>query len=504
MQKIYDLIVIGTGAGLIVLDEALKQGLQCAVIEKGKFGGTCLNRGCIPTKVLTTAANYFRAAEHFQEMGLSGGPVKIDWPVLAARVKVKLEEYQATRDYYRQFANLDVYEGHAAFLNERELEISLNEGCSKPIISGRTIVIATGAYTKLPGLKGREEAGYLTSESFFGTAFPVKPFARLVIAGGGPIGCEMAHIFSAAGTQVTILQHNVRLLPKEDAEISAALLTALRKNGIDVRLNVDLDSVVLNTAGKIIAFHDRATGEKDSVQTEEIFYATGVAPAITGLGLENTGIKVDASGWIMTNEFLETTVNGVYALGDINGGPAFRHRANYEADILAHNLFVEPEPQKWRWARYDLVPAVTFTYPEVAHVGLTEVEARAEGYRVKVGKNYYANTAKGYALGITERSDEAGLVKLVVNEDNDEILGAHIIGVEAALLLQPLINLLNLGPMQLVPRNPEIASPAVQELRREGMRRELQPKGAFDLGQVMTPHPSLAEVVMWTQYYLQK
>ena len=239
------------------------------------------------------------------------------------------------------------------------------------------------------------------------------------------------------------------------------------------------------------------------IAAEEIMYATGIKPVSKDLQVANTSLATDEVGWIKTNEFLETSVSGIWAIGDINGQPAFRHKANYEADILAHNLFGGNEPDKWRWARYDVVPAVTFTYPQVAQVGLTEAEAREKGYAVKIGKQFYHNTAKGYALGFTSGDGMDGFVKLIVDGATNNILGVHVIGAQASLLIQPFINMLNLGTVTLKPINEAIGSETVQELRKSGLTRTLDPHSVISVGETMTPHPSLAEVIMWTQYYFE-
>ncbi|HIU64957.1 MAG TPA: FAD-dependent oxidoreductase [Candidatus Avacidaminococcus intestinavium] len=499
-MKTYDLIVIGTGAGNIVLDAALAKGLKCAVIEKGRFGGTCLNRGCIPTKVLVTAADYLRQIEELPAIGVIVGKATMDWPVISRRVWEKINESKEVETYYQTFSNLDIYRGEAFFVAEKTLKIRQTEGYTAEITAEK-IVVDIGAQTKLPQVSGRDETGYLSSESLFGEKYPKQPFESLIIIGGGPIGCEFAHIFSAAGTKVTLVQHNVRLLPKADEEVSAQILADMTKMGINVHLNADLVEMSKEQGQKKLVFANRSTGQTTIIIAEEIMFASGIEPVTERLQAAQGGLALEHGGWIKTNEFLETNVAGVYAIGDVNGKAAFRHKANYEAEILAHNLFEAQEPRAWRWARYDLVPAVTFTYPQIAQVGMTEKEAQQQGYNIKIGKQFYSNTAKGYALGLTKQSD--GFIKLIVDEATDNLLGVHIIGHEAALLLQPFINLMNAGEVQLKPINEEIASEPVKELRKQEITRYLDPHKVQSISETMTPHPSLAEVAMWVQYYLK-
>ena len=502
MQK-YDVIVIGTGAGNIVLDAALKKGLRCAVIEKGKFGGTCLTRGCIPTKVLATAADYIREIKDLPKIGVEVGPARMNWEVVSRRVWEKIDEHKGVLAYYKKHENLEVYQGSAAFTGEKVLQVKYKDGSLSEEMTADKIFIGVGAKTKLPEVEGREETGCLCSESLFGPKYPKKPYKSLIIVGGGPIGCEFSHIFSAAGTEVTLVQHNTRLLPREDAEISERILHNMQDLGVKVFLNQKLLQAKTENGQKVLVFEDGSSGEKIELAAEEVMYATGIRPATSELKLENTTLATDANGWIKTNEFLETSVSGVWALGDINGQPAFRHKANYEAEILAHNLFQDNDERNWRWARYDIVPAVTFTYPQVAHVGLTEEQAVRQGHVVKIGKQHYYNTAKGYALGYTKKEGSDGFVKIVVEKATNIILGVHVIGAHASILIQPFINLLNLGTTKIQPIHEEIASETAKKLRSLGIERTLDPHSVLSVGETMTPHPSLAEVIMWTQYYFE-
>ena len=501
MRKHYDVLVIGTGAANIVLDAALEQGLSCAVIERGRFGGTCLNRGCIPTKVLVTAADYVEEIKELPAIGIEVNAAQMNWPMISKRVWEKIDESYGVEKYYRAFDNCTIYNGEGFFIAEKVLQVNLADGTLSEEITADKIFIGIGAKTKLPQLANREDVGYLSSESLFGDKYPKQPFGELIIVGGGPIGCEFAHIFAAAGTKVTLVQHNIRLLPKADEEISAQILENMRSRGINVYLNSDLREMHKVQEGKKLIFANRTTGEITEVQAEEIMFASGIEPVSADLKIEKSGITTLKGGWISTNEFMETNIEGVYALGDVNGQAAFRHKANYEAEILAHNLFSNKVPQDWRWARYDLVPAITFTFPQVAQVGMTEQDALQKGYEVKIGKQFYRNTAKGYALGLELESD--GFAKLVIDKKTDNILGVHIIGPQASLLLQPFVNLMNSGLTIIEPIHDQIGSSIVQQLRKEKLERYLDPHKVQSVSETMTPHPSLAETIMWVQYYLK-
>ncbi|MCI1750831.1 MAG: dihydrolipoyl dehydrogenase [Megasphaera cerevisiae] len=502
-MKHYDVIIIGTGAANIVADAALLQGQRIAIIEKGRFGGTCLNRGCIPTKLMVTAANRIREIQEAERIGVHAGDVHLDWDFMSRRLWKKVNESIGIKTYYDQYPNIDIYEGTASFSGKKSLTITLHDG-TEAEIDGSKIFIGAGARTNIPILTGLEEAGYLTSETLFGEKYPAQPYNSLIIVGGGPIGCEFAHVFNAAGTKVTIVQHNIRLLPKEDVDISSFLLRQFVSYGIDVRLNQDTVSVHIDGGEKVLTFRNRTTGEESSIRAQEILIAPGIKPLTDLLHLENTDIQTDNRGYITTNEFLETSADGIWALGDINGLAPFRHKANYESEILAHNLFSGNPPQSWRWARYETVPAVTYTYPEAAHVGLTEDQARKEGYEIEIAINHYSDSAKGYSLGYEPGDSDDGFVKLILDKSTKHILGAHIIGPEASILIQPFITLMSCGSHVIRPIHEEIASHTTQMLRKLPLTRTLDPRSVYTISETMTPHPSLSEVTMWTRYYYEK
>lgn len=502
-MKQYDIIVVGTGGATIVADAALKKGLKVAIIEKGKFGGTCLTRGCIPTKVMVTAANAIQETKEFKKIGVNVGPATMDWHTVSKRTWHKIDESAGIYDYYNAYDNVDVYRGAASFVSDTVMNIHLNDGSGIVEITAPIIILGTGGYSNVPNVPGLQEAGFLTSESLFGDKFPKQPYKSLAVLGAGPIGVEFAHVFDSAGTKVTILQHNVRLVPKEDADISEHLLNNYRERGINVLLNQDTVEIRQEDGLKVVVTKDRTTGQITETKVEEILVAAGIRPAVEELHLENTGIETRPKGWIKTNEFLETSVDGIYALGDVNGEPAFRHRANYEADIIAHNLFYATSEDDYRWARYDTLPKVTFSYPEIGSVGLTEAEAIKAGYNVGVGKNFYSSTAKGYAMGINPGDVNDGFVKIVVDKDTNHILGMHVVGPQASILFQPYVNLMNSGVTPLTAINEEIASERTKRLREKGITREMDPRSVITVGETMSPHPSLVEVIMWTQVYYE-
>lgn len=501
-MKHYDLIVVGTGAANTVTETAAKAGKKVALVEYGKFGGTCLTRGCIPTKVIITAADTVRETEFWDKIGIRGERPTMDWEKVSQRVWDKINDSRLLQQHYESSENVDVYLGKARFIDKKVICVDYNEGGSEEITAPQ-IVLGVGARTRIQEIEGLNEAGFLTSESFFGEKYPYSLPKSIIIMGGGPIGTEFAHGLATAGVDVTLVQHNVRLLPREEECVSAKLLENVRAAGIQVHLNMKPQRVTLEDGIKCAEFRERSTGEMIEVRAEEILLATGIVPNTDILGLENTDVSTNERGYIITNEFLETSAEGIYALGDVNGKAPFRHKANYEADILAHNLIEESNPENWRWARYDRVPAVTYTFPQAAHVGLTENDAQAAGYEVRTAYHYYSQVSKGYAMGIEPDSPEDGFIKIVAEKDSDRLLGVHIIGMQASILLQPFINLMNAGPTELKPVEEEIASPTVRKLREQKIVREMDPNSIITIGETMTPHPSLSELAMWTRYYYE-
>lgn len=503
-MKSYDMIVIGTGAGNIILEAAQAKGLRCAQIERGRFGGTCLNRGCIPTKVMVTAADQVYELRESGRIGLPVADYAIDWETITRRTWDRINLSLELRQGYLEDDSLDVYEGEGFFLDNHTLQVRYPDGSLSEPLTAPKIFIGVGGRTAVPDIEGLADVFYYTTEHFFGDAWPEAPLDRVIVVGGGAIGCEFAHVFRAFGAEVDIVQRNVRLLPRGDRELSAALLANLEDDGIRVHFNSISHAVRQEGDDIVLDIRDKDSGEITSLRSGALFICPGIRSNADSLHLEATDIAVDERGWIRTNEFLETSVEGVYAFGDVNGMQQMRHKANYEADILAHNHFNATSPEEWRWARYDLVPMVTYSHFETAEVGLSAEAAEARGHRIEVGYNHYADTAKGYALGF-EKKDGApyAFAKVVIDKDTDHILGAQAIGPFASVLIQPFLNLMSAGRVPPMPRNEDIASDEVKMLRARGLEHKLPPHKESTVRQTMVPHPSLSEVGIWTYYDME-
>jgi mycothione reductase len=486
--KEYDLIIIGAGVGLYLADVALRKDLKCAIIEKGKFGGTCLTRGCIPSKILTYPASVIRETEHSKQIGLDFKRPDFNWEEISSRMWNKINESNEIEQGLLNIENLDVYRGIGEFTSQYTLRVKDSNGNFSREIKGKKIAICVGGKTFVPNINGLEEAGYITSETFFGEAFPQAPYKRLAIIGGGAIGVEFAHIFSAFSSIVSIIEIQPHLLSNEEQDISIMLEKQFRENNVDVFTNHKIISVTKTQHEKIIVVKNIENNEIRNIYCDEILVASGISSPTDLLKIENTTIETNEKGWIRTNEFLETSVKNIYALGDINGKFQFRHKANYEAEILINNLFGDPKKKKS--ADYSKVPWAVYTQPTIAHVGLTEKEARNLNVRLFIGKKHFSSIAKGYAMGIEEGNVDDGFVKIIADK-NKKILGVHIIGPEADILLQSFVYLMNSG-----------FSCDSENLKDceciNSFDKAFKAKGTYlPIYNSMVIHPSLSELTAW-------
>ncbi|HOR17904.1 MAG TPA: FAD-dependent oxidoreductase [Bacilli bacterium] len=485
-MKKYDLIIIGTGAGLMVLEEALAQGYHCAIIEKNKFGGTCLTKGCIPSKMLVYPADLIRETEEATRIGLDFKSPSINWEKISKRLWKQINYSEKIEKEFSEEKNLDIYKGTAEFLDDVTIRVKNQDGNYSETITGEKIIIAAGARTFIPPITGLEVAGYLTPETFFGDKYPKKIWKSLVIIGGGAIGTEFAHIFSAYGCKVTLLEMRPRIIATEEEEISELVEKTFIDKGIDVFTNHRILSVYLEEGSKKIMIEDNHSKEQKIVVSEEIFVASGIRSNSDLLKIENTSIKTDQRGWIITNQFLETSRNNIWAIGDINGKYQFRHKANYEAEILINNLFSKEKKE----VSYASVPWAIFTYPQVAHVGLTESQVKEMKVKYWTGTNYYHEVVGGIAMGYSRHGD-SGFVKIIIGEEK-KILGVHIVGPHAALLVQPFVYLMNSSHKC----NESQLKRKVKSI--EELRVICPPLGTYmPIHDSMVIHPSLNELTAW-------
>jgi len=483
----YDFVVIGSGAGLNILNTGLQMGLKCALLEDTKIGGTCLTRGCIPSKILVHPADLIREAQHASKVGVHFKVEKIDWDLISKRMWSQIDESKSMEKGLSSVPDLKLYRGVGEFIGEYEMVVKTGNGKSElGRFKGEKFVIASGARSFIPPIKGIEDVDYVTNENFFGEKYPEKPWKSLAIIGGGVIAAEFAHVFSALGTEVTIIEMLPRLVTTEEPEISEFLEKNFRKH-MNVLVNHEAIEVKKKKKEKIIIVNDVKTEKTKEVRAEEIFVAAGRKSNADILKVEKTGVEFDNKGWIKTNEFLETTKKNIWCIGDANGLYQFRHKANYEAEICVNNIF----GQQKRAADYSSVPWAIFTYPQIGHVGMTEAEAIEKGHEILVAKKNYSSVAKGFAMGFTQDAEDDGFVKLIVNKYY-KILGAHVVGPNAAVLVQPFVYLMNAGFTCSIPEKSEGEGIIPRE------SRACPEAGSFmPIYESMVIHPSLNEVTGW-------
>lgn len=457
-MKHYDIAVIGSGAGLIVLDAAMAKGLRCALIEKKDFGGTCLNRGCIPSKMLVYPADTLRSLRHAAKAGIFVEGAHVDWPLVRTRILERLHHREDMRAYYQNHPLVDVYPGHGAFVDAHTLTVTYEDGRADTLTADK-FVLAMGARSMVPDVPGLDTVPYYTYERFFDDV-PLAPFHDLTILGSGIIAAEFAHIFSALGARVTLIGRSGRLLKHEDREIADCLTRSMEAAGISLYLNHRVESIQ-RTNGKVdMTLLNTRTGERLIHRTEDIFVATGVQGNADLTQVANTGIVVSPQGFIETTDGINTAVPHIFALGDINGKHLFRHTANMEAYVLADRLF----ENKDRAVNYATTPWAVYALLQIGHVGMTEEEVQMQGIPYQTGKKHLSEIVTGWSMEINQDDADDGFAKIITDK-NGTLLGAHVIGYQAAALVQPFALLMNTAANNIQTlQNTQPIHPSVNEL----------------------------------------
>jgi len=464
-MKEYDLIVVGSGAGMIIVSRGIRAGMKVALVDHGPMGGTCLNNGCIPSKVLIYPADVIRTLEAARAVGVEARVEKIDFDLIMKRMHSIVDEGRRGMERSAEGAeNLDWYRGWGEFVGDLEIKVD------EETITAPKIFIASGARALVPPIPGLEEAGYIDNVSVMELARPPR---SLAILGGGYIGCEYGHFFSAMGTEVTIIGRSHRLLDHEDPEISEIVEKQLREH-VKVETGHEVVKVEWEGGKKVVSAKEIDSGEMREFAAEEVMVALGRRPNTDILKPEKTGVEVDRHGWIVVDDYLETTRPGIWAIGDAIGKDMFRHAANREARIAWNNAFGEEGKKDKEKVKVDrhAVPHAVYTYPQVGAVGMTEEEAKAAGYKILVGRAKYGDVAKGYAM-----AEEDSLVKVVVNRDTGRILGCQIVGTEAADLAQQVVYLMNAGYQDYGPvARSMVIHPALSEVVARAFANLMPPK----------------------------
>ncbi len=445
-MKRFDLIVIGSGAGMNVAANAVAQGMNVAVVDNGPLGGTCLNRGCIPSKVMIYPADVIRMAEEAKAIGVHAKIEKVDFDLIMKRVwKIVLDDRQEMEHGVEHTEQIEFFNTNGSFVSDYTMKVG------KESITADKIIIASGARPLIPPIEGLEKVGYLTSDTIFDLKEPPE---TLVIIGGGYIAAEFGHFFSAIGTKVTILQRSTRLLPREEPEVSE-LLKRKMSSYCQVYTGHEAVRAEIDNGLKTVIATNKSDGQPYQFTGEEILVAAGRRSNSDILKPEKTGVETDERGWIKVDRFLRTTKENIWALGDATGKYMFRHTANYESDVVWQNAFTEHNYPVDDHA----VPHAVFTHPQIASVGMREEQAK-KSHDILVGVKKYYDVAKGYAMG-----EEDGFVKVIVERGTGRILGAHIIGPHAAILVQQLVYIMNTEEQDYLPlARAQTIHPALSEV----------------------------------------
>lgn len=417
-MKKYDAIVIGSGQGGNPLVYALaERGWSMALVEKSHLGGTCVNTGCTPTKTMIAAAQVAHYARNAARWGVRAGPVAVDLPFVVDRKNAVVRQWREGQERsLARHPGVTLHRGHARFVSRHELQV--NDG----FLQSERIFIDTGARPRAPEISGLETAGYLTNESLM----EIRELPEhLIVLGGGYVGLEFGQMFRRFGSRVTLVHRGPQILPQEDEDVATQLQKALESEGIEFRLNSNPVQVE-RIAGRISVTFENG-GRSEKITGSHLLAATGRRPNTDDLGLDRAGVETDDRGYIKVNSRLETNVAGIWALGDVKGGPAFTHISYNDYQIIFGNLI---EKKNLSIAnRY--VPYALFTDPQLGRVGITEKQARASGQKLKIGSYPVSRVARAI-----ERDETAGLMKVIVSAETDRILGASILSSEGGELVQ--------------------------------------------------------------------
>ena len=416
----FDLIIVGSGSGNSIPDYLSDWNI--AMVERGTYGGTCLNVGCIPSKMFVLPADAALGAQHADKMNIDAQYNGVDFPALRDRVFGRIDAISDSGREYRanESENVTLFEGTAHFIGEREFEIDMNEGPKRRIAAPK-VLLAAGARPVVPSIAGLVETGFHTSDTIMRLDDLPK---RLGVIGGGFIAVEMGHVFSALGSEVTMINRSAGVLRGFDKDI-VERFNELFSPRVDLRTGHVPTNVERTDEGIVI------TNGGEQIVVDELLVATGRQPNSDLLNVERGGLECHDNRTVVVDDTMATSVEGVWAIGDIANSYQLKHLANAEASVAFWNI---AHPDDCKHQSYKAVPGAVFSNPQVASVGLTEQEAEAQGIAFTVGKRDYAGTAYGWAI-----VDETSFAKVLVNSETGLIIGAHILGPQASTLIQPLI-----------------------------------------------------------------
>jgi mycothione reductase len=421
----YDLVIVGAGSGNTLPDETLAH-WRIAIIEPDRFGGTCLNRGCIPSKMFVYAADVAQHVRHAGRFGIDARLDGVDWPSIRERVFGRIDPIHESGVAYRRSTGVEVYLSRGRFVAPKVLDVGGTE------VTADRFVISAGSRPVVPSIPGLDSVSHHTSD----TIMRVEQLPRsMIVLGGGFIAAEMSHVFGALGTQITIVNRGDVLLGMQDVDISRRFTAACAQR-FDLRLDSTIEQVEPSPGGLRATVVD-ARGARTTVEAETLLLAVGRTSNSDTLDPAAGGLEVDEHGHLVTDDSYATAVPGVWALGDVTNHFQLKHMANAEARLVRHNLL---HPEAPRRSSFGLAPSAVFSDPQVASVGATEQQLQAEGRDYRVAVREYATTAYGWAM-----EDTTSFAKVMVDPATGLILGAHIMGPQASSIIQPIIQAMALG-----------------------------------------------------------
>ena len=450
----FDLIVIGSGpGGYVAAIRASQLGMKVAVVERESLGGICLNWGCIPTKALLKSAQVFEYIQHAQDYGISVENASINFEGMIARSRGVADGISKGINFLFRKNKITVINGNGKLVQGKKVEVTDAEGKKKEY-SAENIIVATGGRAKeLPNLPidGKNVIEYRKAMSL------EKQPKKMVVVGAGAIGVEFAYFYHSIGTEVAIVEFLEQgLVPREDADISKEMGKIYKKKGIEVMANTSVESVDTKGRGCKVMVKSRKTGEMQEIKCDIVLSAAGVTPNTENIGLETLGIETDR-GMIKVDEYYQTNVAGIFAIGDVVPGPALAHVASAEGIICVEKMAgMKPHPLD-----YNNIPSCTYCSPEVASVGFTEQAAKDAGYEIKVGKFPFSASGKASAAGAKE-----GFVKVIFDAKYGEFLGAHMVGANVTEMIAEVV--------------------AARKLETTG----------HEIIKTVHPHPTMSEAVM--------
>jgi len=443
-----EVAVIGAGiGGYGAAIRAAHLGKNVTIIEKGNVGGTCLNLGCIPTKSLLVTAHLLNKIKQSEDLGVTVGEVTVDFKKMIDRKDAIVSRLNNGVRYLLKKNKIRLVEGDGRLISKDRIRVKRADGREEDIVTDY-VIIASGSEPNVPSNISVDRKKVITTDEALGLITPPETMA---IIGGEVMGVEFAEIYNALGTEVKILEKTPNLVPSLDADLGKGLQTILKRRGIGIHINADVDSVEVETDGKV----SLKAPEQLHLRVDKVLLALERRPFTEGLGLENIGVQL-RDGFIAVDEHMRTNVPHVYAVGDVAGGKMFAHVALAEGLVAAENV-----AGKDLVMDYKVIPTCVYTSPEIGSVGLSEEEAVKLGHTVSIGKFPYM--ANGKALTLGERE---GFVKMVADKNTDEILGVHILG----------------------PNATDMISEAAIAMRLECTSEEL--------GRAIHPHPTLSEAIM--------